>query len=167
MTARSLRISSCCSLCATERITWAAAGKLPCWPHRESALSIELRRRHVSLARLFLASFLIVASGIVSSQTGTSALPNNAYASRFGSGWEWGCDRGFMKRTDACVSVEVPANGYLDTRGNGWKCERGFRPENSTCVALMMPTNAYLDYSGNEWRCTEGFRKQDGSCVAN
>jgi len=72
-----------------------------------------------------------------------------------------------MKRADACVSIEVPANGYLDARGNDWKCERGFRQQDSVCVALALPANAYVDYSGNDWTCEEGFRKQSGACLAN
>jgi len=83
------------------------------------------------------------------------------------AGDDWQCERGFMKRADACAPVEVPVNAYLDSTGKDWRCERGFGKENSACVALNVPTNAYLDYSGNEWRCMGGYRKQGKSCLTD
>jgi hypothetical protein len=64
------------------------------------------------------------------------------------------------------VAVIVPANGYLDDRGDAWKCERGFGPRDTRCVRIEVPANAQLDYSGNEWRCDDGFRKEAKRCVA-
>jgi hypothetical protein len=61
----------------------------------------------------------------------------------------------------------VPANGYLDSTGNGWKCDRGFKQEDTACTALNVPANAYIDYSGNGWHCEDGFHKQGALCGAN
>jgi len=63
------------------------------------------------------------------------------------------------------VPVEIPANAFLDWKGNGWKCERGFRQQNSSCEPLAVPANAYIGYSGNDWSCVDGFRKQGEACI--
>jgi len=69
-------------------------------------MRFELSQRHISLVRLFLAVFLLAASGSVSSQTDVSVLPANAHAGRYGGRWE--CSRGFRRVHEACVGITVP-----------------------------------------------------------
>src|SRR6267378_3533317 len=80
---------------------------------RSLTMNIKPGVRRVPSSRLWLAALLIATSGAAVSQTQTSAggLPNNAHASRYGTGWE--CARGFRKAGEACEAVSVPENGYL------------------------------------------------------
>ena len=47
-------------------------------------------------------------------------VPPNAYLNHTGTGWA--CDRGYRVDDNACVAIEVPANGYLTEAnyGPGW-----------------------------------------------
>ena len=72
---------------------------------------------------LALALLMIAACGCGAAAAQSSGLPEHAKASRYGTGWN--CVSGFKRVDDACVSVTVPANGYLDASGSGWKCNRG------------------------------------------
>jgi hypothetical protein len=62
----------------------------------------------------------------------------------YGTGWK--CDRGYHADKDACIAVEVPANGYLidASHGSGWQCERGYRAADEACIAIKVPSNGYL-----------------------
>ena len=96
---------------------------------------------------------------------GSAGMPEHASAERYGGGWT--CDRGFRASEDACVPIQVPANGYLTDAqyGSGWTCDRGYRAVKDACVALEIPDNAHLDSSGNDWDCNEPYRKRDGKCT--
>jgi hypothetical protein len=141
--------------------------------------------RNKRVCGLYLLLALIAAPGVSFSQAKPSAIPANAHASVYGSGWDcswgfrrtaetcvqddtgdsWKCEHGFKKRDETCVTVAVPANGFLDESGSDWQCDRGFQSQVANCVALVLPANAHLDFSGNDWRCVEGFKKSGTSCV--
>src|SRR6185503_20286707 len=72
-----------------------------------------------------------------------SEVPDHARENRYGSGWE--CVSGYLRVSDTCVSIVVPANGYLDASGSSWRCDRGYLDVNDRCVAIRVPPNAYLD----------------------
>jgi len=59
----------------------------------------------------------------------------------------------------------VPANGFLDNRGDTFRCERGFRAEGSACAPIVLPAHGYLDYSGNDWRCEDAFHRVAENCI--
>ena len=61
--------------------------------------------------------------------------------------------------------MSIPANAFLNSRGNGWECERGFREAGRQCAPLNPPAHALIDDSGNAWRCDVGFRKHDEACI--
>jgi hypothetical protein len=69
-----------------------------------------------------------------------------------------------VKRDESCVTVEVPANGYLGSSGHAWDCERGFKKRLRSCLAFQVPMNAHLDYSGNRWTCDAGYRQRGETC---
>ena len=92
-------------------------------------------------------------------------VPPNAYLDHNGTAWR--CNRGYRLHENACVAIEVPANGYLTeaTYGQGWKCERGYRASGKECVAVELPENAHLDYSGHDWDCDRPYRRQLLGCT--
>jgi hypothetical protein len=90
-----------------------------------------------------------------------AAVPTNAHAKRYG-GWE--CDRGYRKDGRACVGIEVPLNGYLDSSGRDWSCERGFKQRPESCDAIQVPAHAHLAYAGSSWRCDPGYRREGKAC---
>src|SRR5882762_2930019 len=115
-------------------------------------MRIELRPRHISLVRLFLAALLLAASGNVLSQADVSVFPANAHASRYGSKWE--CSRGFLKVEEACVAIKVPTNAYLNFSGDGWDCNRKYLKFNQGCKAVQVPANAHEEDErfGSGWQ---------------
>jgi hypothetical protein len=108
-------------------------------------------RRHRSLPihHLILLAFLATASGVALAQGGSGEIPGNAHANSYRSGWE--CDHGYRAANGACLTVDVPANGYLATSayGSGWKCDRGYRADDDACVAVRVPESGYLSDSAN------------------
>src|ERR1700694_6327534 len=128
-------------------------------------MRIETRRRHISMARLFLAASVLTASASVSSQTDMSVLPVNAHTSRYGSSWE--CSRGFRRVEEACVAIKVPANGYLNSFGSDWVCNRGYRKVDQGCTAVKVPADAHPDDEpfSPGWQCNRGYREARGSCT--
>jgi hypothetical protein len=72
-------------------------------------------------------------------------VPENAQASRYGSGWE--CNRGFRRQDDACFEVKLPDNAFLthSSYGKGWDCHYGFLEKGDQCLTVQIPANAYLD----------------------
>ena len=88
------------------------------------------------------ALIILVASAanpsLVFAQGSSAAMPENARANSYGSGWE--CDRGYRNVDQACVVVMVPQNGYLNTSGDRWECDRGYRRVKESCVAIKVPT---------------------------
>ena len=61
----------------------------------------------------------------LAAQPGRAAVPENATARSYGSGWT--CNRGYTQAGDACAPVAVPANGFLSPFGNDWECDRLYR----------------------------------------
>jgi hypothetical protein len=59
-------------------------------------------------------------------------VPAQGYLTRSGDNWE--CERGFMRKDSACITVQPPANAHLDYSGNGWSCDEGFHKHAVTCV---------------------------------
>jgi hypothetical protein len=117
-------------------------------------------------SRRFLIALLAVAlwPGVAATQEGSAGTaPPNAHMKRYGGGWE--CDRGYQKRAESCIPVEVPSNGYLDASGRDWACERGFKKGRRSCLALQLPTHAHLGYSGNRWACDPGYRQRGETCT--
>jgi hypothetical protein len=94
------------------------------------------------------------------------AIPANAHAQRYGSGWE--CNPGYRKAKEACAAVWVPANAYPTetSYGTGWECSRGYQEVDKACISIKVPPNAYLDASGDRWKCDRGYRPIDKTCVA-
>ena len=45
-----------------------------------------------------------------------------------------GHNYGFYEMRGACVEVNVPANGYINARGDDWRCDRGYRKEGDECT---------------------------------
>ena len=78
-----------------------------------------------SIAGSLLAVLLMVLTPLGSSSLTEAAdtLPDNALASRYGTGWE--CMTGFERIANRCARVVVPANAYLDASGDRWRCDRG------------------------------------------
>jgi len=72
-----------------------------------------------------------------------------------------------VKGADACTSLAVPANAFLDATGRAWRCERGFSAVDGRCNQFVVPTNAHIDFTGNGWKCHDGFRNERGTCVAD
>jgi len=72
-----------------------------------------------------LAAFLAITTGAVardaSKQDSAKAVPTNARANQFGSGWE--CKPGFRQEGAACAAIKLPENAYLsdDSFGPGWR----------------------------------------------
>jgi hypothetical protein len=136
-------------------------------------LSTQSRQQHISLPRLLLASFMLAAPGVVSSQPTMKAIQTAAPSvvpmsihDRYGrSAWE--CPRGFQQRAEACVTVNVPANAYLNTLGDGWDCNRGYLKIGERCTLVKVPGNAHLDGQpvGAGWECNRGYREVNGACI--
>src|SRR4029078_2998698 len=68
--------------------------------------------------------------------------PEHARENPYGSGWE--CGSGYLRVSDTCVSIVVPANGYLDASGSSWRCDRGSLHVHHRCVAIHVSPKAYL-----------------------
>ena len=104
--------------------------------------------------------------GVVAAESVSAAIPDNARAKNYGSGWE--CNEGYREKDGLCAVIEVPANAYptKSSNGKGWKCSWGHREEDNACIAIEVPANAYLDGSGDIWTCDRGFRKVADACVA-
>lgn len=120
-----------------------------------------------ALAPALLATLVTaISSGVVSGQSDSSLIPENAHAETYGSGWE--CDRGYAETDGACTPIQVPANAYLtnSSYGRGWDCKRGFRENRSTCIPFEVPANAYLNASGNGWKCHRGYQNARNACKA-
>jgi len=119
-----------------------------------------------SLVSLILLAVLAAAPGVVLAQGGSGAIPANARAKSYGSGWE--CKRGYREVDGACAAVKVPANAYPTNKsyGRGWTCERGYREVDGACTAIKVPSHAYLDSFGDRWNCERGYRKVDEACLA-
>ena len=50
-------------------------------------------------------------------QEGKAAIPANATAKAYGSGWK--CDRGYRKNAGSCIAVTLPENAYLTDSSYG------------------------------------------------
>jgi hypothetical protein len=126
-----------------------------------------LRRPHaIFIHSLILLAFLAAASGVVSAQSTSVGMPENARARGHGSGWE--CVQGHREVDGACAAVKVPENAYPTNRsyGRGWECGHGFREIDAICAAIEVPATAYLNASGDGWECDRGYRKVDETCAA-
>ena len=105
---------------------------------------------------------LLIATGSIAAQTSPS-LPDHSHATR--TGWE--CDRGWIRRQDRCVVVQVPENAFLRTYGRSWECLRGYRRDGDRCIEIAVPPNGFLSsFSAAGWECDGGFRAEGGTCVA-
>jgi hypothetical protein len=127
-----------------------------------------MRRHHTLLIYpLGLLAFLATAPGVALAQGdgGSAEIPENAHANSYGSGWQ--CDYGYRAVDEACVTVEVPVNGYLtdSAYGPGWQCDRGYRAVDEACVAVTVPDNAHVDLFGDGWECDAPYRKQQDGCT--
>ena len=104
----------------------------------------------------------------------SSALRSPCRPTRSGaSGDRWPCDRGYRKNADRCISIDVPAQAYLNTLGDGWECGRGYHAAVAGravagaavagCVAINVPANGYLTNAsyGSGWACDRGYRVDD------
>ena len=80
------------------------------------------------------------------------------------------CDRGHLKRANACLAIKLPANAHADDTdyGTGWRCDRGFRLSEGSCRRLVVPDDGFLVDSsfGRGWQCERGFRADGVRCVA-
>ena len=98
-------------------------------------------------------------------QSTAAAIPENASAKRYGTGWE--CDLGFRQSEENCAAIIVPENAYSTNRsyGLGWECFHGFRIKDEVeCSLVDVPEGGYLDPSGERWRCLRGYVKIDDTC---
>lgn len=121
-------------------------------------------RASSSSAAATVAAFLVVGTATLALAPTAEAMPPNAKATEYGSGWE--CAHGYQRVRDACEAINVPAGAYLDASGNRWRCERGYLSANSGCTPIKLPANAYLDESfGSGWRCERRYREAKGACV--
>jgi hypothetical protein len=91
------------------------------------------------------------------------ALPENAYASPYGQGWD--CVKGYYKSGQKCLKVQPPENAGLNYLGNGWDCNRGYYISGQNCLKVEIPENAGLNYLGNGWQCNRGYYKSGQSCL--
>jgi membrane protease subunit HflC len=117
-------------------------------------------------ALICLAAFAVPAE-LALAQEGKGALPSNATAKTYGSGWE--CDRGYRKNAGSCIAVTLPVNAYLtdSNHGVGWACQHGFKQNDVNCLPVALPANAFLSgRSGDRWSCGRGFRQQKNYCEA-
>src|SRR5688500_7903792 len=94
-----------------------------------------------------MAILLMVLTPLGSSSVSEAAdtLPDNAVASRHGTGWE--CRSGFQRIANRCTRIVVPANAYLDASADRWQCDRGYVRTNDACTPVKVPQHAYLDDS--------------------
>lgn len=83
-----------------------------------------MRQSYYRALALTMTVLLQTASGLSSSAFGQTArpVPENAQASRYGSGWT--CNGGFRRQDDTCFEVQLPDNAFLTNSsfGNGWDC---------------------------------------------
>lgn len=96
------------------------------------------------------------------------AVPQNAHLSASGSTWL--CARGYRRKQDICVKVDVPPHAFLSERsyGTGWECDRGYHAAGNICEKIAVPANGYLSEgrSGPGWKCERGFRQTASTCEA-
>jgi hypothetical protein len=54
---------------------------------------------------------------------------------------------------NACVAINVPANGYLSESayGSGWACNRGYRADGGSIDSLLLLTRRSLPSAGLRW----------------
>lgn len=86
----------------------------------------------------------------------------------------WGCDDGFTKKGNTCISIfskngGQPENSFVQY-GTKWGCNDGFRKVGDKCVDIFsefggQPENSFLQY-GTVWGCNDGFRKEGDKCVS-
>jgi hypothetical protein len=93
------------------------------------------RLRAVSIRSLILLALVVIAPGVAFAQAASVAMPENARARSYGSGWE--CDPGHQEVNGACVAVKVPVNAYATNAsyGAGWECNRGYRAVDEACMS--------------------------------
>src|SRR6185369_4788225 len=89
-------------------------------------------------------------------------IPANAKLNYRGNGWE--CNRGYVRRGDACDQVYVPDNAKLNYSGHGWVCNRGYVRHGDTCETVNVPQNARLNHSGHSWECNRGYTRYGDVC---
>lgn len=97
------------------------------------------------------------------------AVPENAYPTNRAYGNGWNCHHGFVEAKNAsCITVSVPAGGYLDQSGRGWDCLRGYTKIDDTCSQIALPAHAYLvdERYGPGWTCERGFTQTPDRCSA-
>lgn len=126
-------------------------------------------RRPGSWALCALAFLAVLGStpGTVHAETSRPAVPENARALSYGSGWT--CNRGYRAVGDGCEAIRIPDDAFATdtTYGRQWECNRGFLASlGKICTAIPVPTNGYLNASGDDWSCERGFRRAAGTCVA-
>ena len=61
------------------------------------------------------------------------AIPANASAKTYGSGWE--CGHGYRKTQATCVAVQLPENAHLDFSGNDWECNKPYSKRMQACTS--------------------------------
>jgi len=127
------------------------------------------KTQHASMAtpRAMCVLLLLGATVTASSQNdSTVATPLHARSGGFGS-HPWECLRGYRQENNACLPVNVPANGYLDASGYDWSCDRGYQKSGNACTLTRIPTNAHGDDRsyGSGWECNRGYREIDGGCT--
>jgi hypothetical protein len=114
--------------------------------------------------------FLLPAVSAVGAQrSGPVVVPDNAYANGFSFGTGWECSFGYDDKDAICIAIDVPDNGYLNSRGNGWKCDRGYHLAgfaSKECSEIKVPANAYLAESSSQsgWACNRGFKATRDAC---
>ena len=129
-------------------------------------MSRRQRLSAVSVGALVLFALLAIAPGVGFTQHVAVAMPENAVAKNYGSGWE--CAPGYRKGSGVCTAVEVPAHAFPTNTsyGRGWECDRGYRKAGNACAAITVPPNSYLNSFGDGWECNRGFQQVEDACVA-
>jgi hypothetical protein len=117
------------------------------------------RRSVAFISFLTLFAFLATSPDTALAQSSSGAVPANAHAKSYGSGWE--CDQGFHENSGSCEAVILPANAFPtgNSYDRGWDCSHGFQERDNTCVIVTVPAHAYLDASGGWWACNRGYRE--------
>lgn len=93
-------------------------------------------------------------------------LPANARLDS--SGNRWTCERGFQRRGQTCVEIDVPDNATLSEfgLGKGWRCQDGYRDLGDICEKIRVPPNASLNPLNTGYTCNLGFKDVRGACEA-
>ena len=103
------------------------------------------------------------------SPTAPEAIPRNAHARPYGSGWQ--CDYGFREASAGCLVIEAPANAYISDLSirTGWECERGYREFDGGCLKIVVPANSHAidsSYGRRGWDCDRGYQADGEICSA-